>query len=448
MKSLILFLILLVSGSGYAQLTITSADFTALVGKPKTRLTYRSDNQVLVNSFIAKTGTGQTWDLSDASFTLSDTTTEEFVAGTAGAPGANDPAFVSATHHAKSWVSSNADSVNYLFMTLSASSASALGSSWDSSGTVHKIYYTPANVVAQFPMSLGVQWTSNTVLTYSQDPGTSIPVTNQYEVDAEGILTFPGGQSKEVLRIKTMQIIDLGFYIDTTTIYTFAAKSDRESASIIAPKSVFGFPLPGSISYFTGAGGGGNQDVTEAPQLTLPADGATITATEATLEWGTVANASSYHMQVSQALDFQTIVHDNMISGTSKTYAFVPGLYFWRVAGVSAENKEGTWSAIRSFTMATSGVEEENYIFALEPNHPNPFTTETKIGYTLRSDSYVTIVVHDQLGNKVATLVDGMEYRGSHTAIFDARELPSGQYYYTLTAGGQSITMPMILIKN
>lgn len=449
MKKLLLILLSVLAFPTFAQITITQSDFLALVGKVKTRLTYRSQDQALVASLIAKSGSSQSWSLDDGSFSLEDTTTEEFVAGTAGAPGASDPAFATATHYVKSWVSSNADSVNHAFVAIASDAVTAFGAAWDSAGVAHKIYYTPGDKVAQLPLSMGTKWTSTTALSYSQEPGFSLGVVNENEVDAEGTLAFPGGQSKQVLRVRTMRIMDFGFYKDTTTTYTFIAKSDREAATIIAPKSTFGFPIPGSVSYFSGGGGGGgNQDVTEAPQLTSPADGVTITDSEVAFSWGTVPKASSYRLQVSQTMDFQTILHGDLITGTSKTYALEPGQYYWRVAGVSAETKDGPWSATRTFTLVPLGVAEQNLIFTLEPNRPNPFTAETKIGYTLKTDSYVSIVVHDQLGNKVATLVDGMEHRGSHTAIFDGREIPSGQYFYTLTADGQSMTMPMILVKN
>ena len=65
MKKLILILLSVLAFPTFAQITITQSDFLSLVGKVKTRLTYRSQDQALVASLIAKSGSSQSWSLDD-----------------------------------------------------------------------------------------------------------------------------------------------------------------------------------------------------------------------------------------------------------------------------------------------------------------------------------------------------------------------------------------------
>ena len=58
-----------------------------------------------------------------------------------------------------------------------------------------------------------------------------------------------------------------------------------------------------------------------------------------------------------------------------------------------------------------------------------------------------TIFLLDPPGGSVVTLVDEEMTPGSYRAVFDARGLPSGSYFYRLEAGAFSETRPMILLK-
>lgn len=85
--------------------------------------------------------------------------------------------------------------------------------------------------------------------------------------------------------------------------------------------------------------------------------------------------------------------------------------------------------------------------FNLEQNYPNPFNPSTVISYQLAVSSNVSLKVYDVLGNEVATLVDEFREAGNHSIGFNASNLASGIYYYTLTNGSQSLTKKMILIR-
>ena len=103
------------------------------------------------------------------------------------------------------------------------------------------------------------------------------------------------------------------------------------------------------------------------------------------------------------------------------------------------------------------GVENPNdkisNSFTLEQNYPNPFNPITTIKYEVPSVASgsslneIQLKVYDVLGKEVATLVDGYKQSGSYGVDFDAEDLSSGVYYYTLKTNGNLITKKMMLIK-
>ncbi len=91
-----------------------------------------------------------------------------------------------------------------------------------------------------------------------------------------------------------------------------------------------------------------------------------------------------------------------------------------------------------------SGIPDE---FKLSQNYPNPFNPSTKITYSINKSSDVSIRVFNVLGQEVAQLVNGFRNAGTYDVTFDASELTSGLYLYTLEANGQTVTKKMTLLK-
>ena len=73
--------------------------------------------------------------------------------------------------------------------------------------------------------------------------------------------------------------------------------------------------------------------------------------------------------------------------------------------------------------------------FELGANYPNPFNPSTLIPYHLAASSYVRLEVFNLLGQRIATLVEGEQPAGVHTAVWDATD-GSGQ---AVGAGGVSL---------
>jgi hypothetical protein len=85
--------------------------------------------------------------------------------------------------------------------------------------------------------------------------------------------------------------------------------------------------------------------------------------------------------------------------------------------------------------------------FSLSQNYPNPFNPATQISFGIAQAGQVRLVVFDQLGREVATLVDGALPAGQHAAAFNAAGLASGVYFARLTSGSQTSMIRMMLMK-
>lgn len=83
----------------------------------------------------------------------------------------------------------------------------------------------------------------------------------------------------------------------------------------------------------------------------------------------------------------------------------------------------------------------------LYQNNPNPFNPSTTITYELPEASDIELRIFDALGRIVRTLVHGYHIAGVHHAEFNALDLPSGVYYYRLTAGDQALTKKMVFLR-
>jgi len=95
----------------------------------------------------------------------------------------------------------------------------------------------------------------------------------------------------------------------------------------------------------------------------------------------------------------------------------------------------------------TNQAKNTPHSFTLFQNSPNPFNPTTTIGYAVPKSGQVKLQVFNQIGQRVATLVNEHQVAGSYKIDFNAKELPSGLYFYRMEAGDFSKTVKMILMK-
>lgn len=85
--------------------------------------------------------------------------------------------------------------------------------------------------------------------------------------------------------------------------------------------------------------------------------------------------------------------------------------------------------------------------FKLEQNYPNPFNPTTVISYSLPNASDVLLKIYDIIGRVVAILVNQKQNAGSYSVEFDASNLPSGIYFYSIQTDDFNSVKKMMLLK-
>jgi hypothetical protein len=83
----------------------------------------------------------------------------------------------------------------------------------------------------------------------------------------------------------------------------------------------------------------------------------------------------------------------------------------------------------------------------LGQNYPNPFNPSTTIEFALPHSGFVTLKVYNVLGEEVASLLNEDHPAGTFKATWDASGMPSGIYFYRLTAGKFVQTKKMVLMR-
>ena len=85
--------------------------------------------------------------------------------------------------------------------------------------------------------------------------------------------------------------------------------------------------------------------------------------------------------------------------------------------------------------------------FSLEQNYPNPFNPSTAIEFSITKTQHVTLTVYDLLGQKVRTLLDGVQPAGRHNVLFSGMGLASDTYLYILQTEEHRAMKMMTLLK-
>ena len=99
---------------------------------------------------------------------------------------------------------------------------------------------------------------------------------------------------------------------------------------------------------------------------------------------------------------------------------------------------------------SVTAIDSEDIIpaeYSLGQNYPNPFNPETTISFTVPKAGPAALKVYNILGQEAAILHNGFIEAGRHSVSWHAGSMPSGIYFYTLTAADIILTKRMLLIK-
>ncbi len=180
--------------------------------------------------------------------------------------------------------------------------------------------------------------------------------------------------------------------------------------------------------------------------------GAVDVSTDGGSSWTPVASWQGSFKSFTGCLDTATVALRDYKSSSVKVR--------FRLASNSDESVGDGWIVdyvrIREADDLT-GVndQEDNWmpsVLTLEQNHPNPFNPSTTIRYYLTNECQAKLEVYDSSGKRIACLVDAQQKQGPYAIDWNGRDergvsVSSGVYFYRLTAGKETISKKMVLLK-
>jgi len=134
-----------------------------------------------------------------------------------------------------------------------------------------------------------------------------------------------------------------------------------------------------------------------------------------------------------------------------------------KLAGLEVTTYVGAFGTTNDWILGWTNFNPKNYtpnpigikqistevpsVFELSQNYPNPFNPSTKINFSIPKAGFVTLKVYDITGKEVANLVNQNLNTGKYEFEFNASQLTTGIYFYTLRTENFSQTNKMMLIK-
>jgi hypothetical protein len=168
------------------------------------------------------------------------------------------------------------------------------------------------------------------------------------------------------------------------------------------------------------------------------------------LNWITATELNNSGFEIQKSLDNSNWNKVGFVTGhgTSSevhSYSFVDanpvtGISYYRLKQIDFD---GTSEYSNIVEVVYGAVAE----FALEQNYPNPFNPTTKINYSIKEKGNVELKIFDLLGSEIASLVNEEKTPGNYEVFFNASNLSSGVYLYTIKAGSFVQTRKMMLMK-
>jgi len=143
-----------------------------------------------------------------------------------------------------------------------------------------------------------------------------------------------------------------------------------------------------------------------------------------------------------------TLAHDpaNILVKLNSSFSEIRGVLFYSHSFYKIVPRKND-----DFMGFVVGVKDEKSIqptaYTLRQNYPNPFNPSTTIEYSIPRESMVSVKIFNILGQEVKTLVNENEAPGNYSIKFNATDLSSGIYFYSLRAGNYYQVKKMMLIK-
>jgi hypothetical protein len=193
-------------------------------------------------------------------------------------------------------------------------------------------------------------------------------------------------------------------------------------------------------------------EVTDMVPVELASFSASVIRGRIMLEWTTASELNNSGFEIERSVDDNTFVTIGFVEGKGTTTE--PNFYSFADLSPFTENytiyyrlKQVDFDGKFSYSKTISVEFNMPENFALKQNYPNPFNPSTIVEYNIREAGLVSLKVYDVLGKEVATLVNEEKAVGNHKVTFDAGNLPSGVYFYTIRTEKFISTKKMMVAK-
>lgn len=311
---------------------------------------------------------------------------------------------------------------------------------------------TPEDIITGLDQVAGIEVDAESGKLYWVDFGASDKVAraNLDGTSPEDLVTIASGSPRGISVDKDNNKL---FWSDVIGQSIWSSSRDGSSSSAIL--SNLSHPIAISSDWMS------------ALPVELTSFSVNVVENSATLNWETATEVNNYGFEILRSA--QNVNHSGLADGSEKDtdneswdkiafvqghgnsnspkyYAFTDksiqasGKYYYRLKQIDID---GTFE-YSDIIEAEIGI-PKNY--ELKQNYPNPFNPSTTISYSIPNDGQVTLVIYDVLGNEVAVLDNSYKSAGNYTYDFDATNLSSGLYFYTIRSGKFVETKKMLLMK-
>ncbi len=292
-----------------------------------------------------------------------------------------------------------------------------------------------------------------------------VPPDSLGDANGDGVR---GSRSDEFVELynKSDATIDISGYqlleSNSIVIYTFPSGASIESGQFVV---VFGAVGPNgyddsipagtgiyevqvttddaNVGFDNGAGKSNLSQSGDCVALVNPATNDTLVE----VYWGTANQISANAIY----LNFPNTITGNDLSGSiDQSVSRKLDNEKWDIHTVVSESDITLFSPGTDAEAITGIAKESNEIpneFSLSQNYPNPFNPSTVIGFSLPSESNVSLIIYDILGREIATLVNQKLKAGFYNYTWNASNLSSGIYFYKFSANNNIVTKKMLLVK-
>jgi hypothetical protein len=174
------------------------------------------------------------------------------------------------------------------------------------------------------------------------------------------------------------------------------------------------------------------------------------------LDFSTASETNVDRFEIARAVkghtDFNTLARIEATNGSvSHSYSWTDNsavngtTYNYRLVVVNADGSSEEAAVTEATPSLNNAVITE---YALAQNFPNPFNPSTQIVFDVVTENFTTLKVFNANGQEVATLFNGTAAAGRHVVNFDAGNLTSGLYFYSVKIGNEfTSTKKMMLVK-